>query len=118
MADSPRNKGPALLLYAFRPICLAAASWAVIALALWLAVFFGAIQLPTRFDPLSWHIREMLFGFVMAAVSGFILIPNWTGRLQCVEPASLCLRACGFCDRTWMAFIILIFGANRKNHHV
>jgi uncharacterized protein involved in response to NO len=78
-----RKPGPALLLYAFRPMFLAAASWAAIALALWLAAFFGTIQLPTRFDPLSWHIHEMIFGFVLAAVTGFLLtaIPNWTGRM-------------------------------------
>ena len=36
--------------------------------------------MPSRFDPLAWHIHEMLFGFVMAAVAGFLLtaIPNWT----------------------------------------
>lgn len=74
---------PAVLEYAFRPMFLAAGSWAVIALALWLAMFFGYVQLPTRFDPLAWHVHEMLFGFVMAAVAGFLLtaIPNWTGRL-------------------------------------
>ena len=62
---------------------LAAGSWAIVALALWLAMFFGSLQLPTRFDPLAWHVHEMLFGFVMAAVAGFLLtaIPNWTGRL-------------------------------------
>jgi uncharacterized protein involved in response to NO len=78
-----RARLPALLDYAFRPMFLAAGSWAVIALALWLAMFFGYVQLPTRFDPLAWHIHEMLFGFVMAAVAGFLLtaIPNWTGRL-------------------------------------
>ena len=78
-----RDAMPAVLLYAFRPMFLAAGSWAIIAIALWLAMFFGTIQLPTRFDPLSWHIHEMLFGFVMAAVAGFLLtaIPNWTGRL-------------------------------------
>jgi uncharacterized protein involved in response to NO len=38
--------------------------------------------LPSRFDPLSWHIHAMLFGFVPAAIAGFMLtaIPNWTGR--------------------------------------
>ncbi|MGE0116666.1 MAG: NnrS family protein [Dongiaceae bacterium] len=78
-----REALPAVLLYAFRPMFIAAGSWAVIALALWLAMFFGYVQLPTRFDPLSWHIHEMLFGFVMAAVTGFLLtaIPNWTERL-------------------------------------
>jgi uncharacterized protein involved in response to NO len=73
---------PAVLDYAFRPMFLAAGSWALIALVLWLAMFFGYVQLPTRFDPLAWHVHEMLFGFVMAAVAGFLLtaIPNWTGR--------------------------------------
>jgi uncharacterized protein involved in response to NO len=39
--------------------------------------------LPSRFDPLSWHIHEMLFGFVMAAIAGFLLtaVANWTRRL-------------------------------------
>jgi uncharacterized protein involved in response to NO len=62
---------------------LAAGSWAIVALALRLAMFFGSLQLPTRFDPLAWHVHEMLFGFVMAAVAGFLLtaIPNWTSRL-------------------------------------
>ena len=38
---------------------------------------------PSRLDPLAWHIHEMLFGFVMAAIAGFLLtaIPNWTRRL-------------------------------------
>ncbi len=38
------------------------------------------ITMPSRFDPLTWHIHEMLFGFVMAAIAGFLLtaIPNWT----------------------------------------
>ena len=78
-----RARLPAVLDYAFRPMFLAAGSWAVIALALWLAMFFGYVQLPSRFDPLAWHVHEMLFGFVMAAVAGFLLtaIPNWTGRL-------------------------------------
>jgi uncharacterized protein involved in response to NO len=78
-----RDAMPAVLLYAFRPMFLAAGSWAALALALWLAMFFGYLQLPTRFDTLSWHIHEMLFGFVRAAVTGFLLtaIPNWTGRL-------------------------------------
>lgn len=31
----------------------------------------------------DWHIHEMLFGFMPAAVAGFLLtaVPNWTGRL-------------------------------------
>jgi uncharacterized protein involved in response to NO len=73
----------AVLSYAFRPLFLAAGSWAIVSIALWLAMFLGYVRLPTRFDPLTWHIHEMLFGFVMAAVGGFLLtaIANWTKRL-------------------------------------
>ncbi len=68
---------------AFRPFFFGAATWAVIAIALWLCVLAGRISLPTRFDAVAWHRHEMLFGFVGAAVAGFLLtaIPNWTGRL-------------------------------------
>lgn len=78
-----RLRSPAVLSYGFRPFFLAAASWAIIALVVSLAMFLGSLQLPSRFDPLAWHIHEMLFGFVMAAVGGFLLtaIPNWTNRL-------------------------------------
>jgi len=38
-----RARLPAVLDYAFRPMFLAAGSWAVIALALWLAMFFGYV---------------------------------------------------------------------------
>jgi uncharacterized protein involved in response to NO len=78
-----RLRLPAVLSYAFRPLFLAAGSWAIVSIALWLAMFLGYVRLPTRFDPLTWHIHEMLFGFVMAAVGGFLLtaIANWTKRL-------------------------------------
>jgi uncharacterized protein involved in response to NO len=71
-----------LLTAGFRPFFLAAAGWAALAMAVWLPLMSGGLALPSRFDPLSWHVHEMLFGFVMAAVGGFLLtaIPNWTGR--------------------------------------
>jgi uncharacterized protein involved in response to NO len=73
---------PPLLTAGFRPFFLGAATWSALALAVWLSLFAGGTALPSRFDPLSWHIHEMLFGFVMAAVGGFLLtaIPNWTNR--------------------------------------
>jgi uncharacterized protein involved in response to NO len=53
------------------------------AIALWLPLFEGEIALATVFGPRDWHVHEMLFGFVPAIVTGFLLtaIPNWTGRL-------------------------------------
>ena len=67
----------------FRPFFFGAATFAAIAMTLWLFVLSGEIRLPTGFDAVAWHRHEMLFGFVGAAVSGFLLtaIPNWTGQL-------------------------------------
>ena len=75
--------GPALFSYGFRPFFLGAAAWAALAMVLWLPQYFGYLALPTAFAPLDWHIHEMIYGYVAAAVAGFMLtaIPNWTGRL-------------------------------------
>lgn len=81
--DAARRLAPAFLTQGFRPFFLAAGLWSATAIALWIVMFATGIALPSRFDPLTWHIHEMLFGFVMAAVAGFLLtgIPNWTQRL-------------------------------------
>jgi uncharacterized protein involved in response to NO len=75
--------GPALFSYGFRPFFLGGASWAALAILLWLPQYFGELTLPTGLGPLDWHIHEMIYGFVAAVVAGFLLtaIPNWTGRL-------------------------------------
>ncbi len=75
--------GPVFFSAGFRPFFLAAAVWAALSIALWIAIFAGAIVLPGRLGALDWHIHEMLYGYAAAAVAGFLLtaIPNWTGRL-------------------------------------
>ena len=67
----------------FRPFFLAGGLWSAAAIALWIAVLTAGIELPSRFDPLTWHIHAMLFGLVMAVIAGFILtaIANWTKRV-------------------------------------
>jgi uncharacterized protein involved in response to NO len=71
-----------LLSAGFRPFFLAAGLWASIAMVFWILMLQGAIVLPTAFDPVAWHFHELIFGFVVAAMAGFLLtaIPNWTGR--------------------------------------
>jgi uncharacterized protein involved in response to NO len=66
----------------FRPLFFAAGAWAAIAVAVWLAVLAGHFDLSSVFEPVAWHVHEMVFGFAAAAIGGFILIaiPNWTGR--------------------------------------
>lgn len=76
------TKGPPFLRGAFRPFFLLAALWAAAAIIIWMAAYSGAPVLGEVVDPLGWHQHEMLFGFVGAAVIGFLLtaIANWTGR--------------------------------------
>lgn len=74
---------PPLLRAGYRPFFLLGPLWAIIVVGLWIPALEGTITLPSAFNPLSWHRHEMLFGFVGAAIAGFLLtaVPNWTGRL-------------------------------------
>jgi uncharacterized protein involved in response to NO len=86
MSPIPRLKayrGPALLSYGFRPFFLFGAIYAGLAILAWLPIFNGELALPTAFGPIDWHVHEMLYGYLPAVVTGFLLtaIPNWTGRL-------------------------------------
>lgn len=71
-----------LLSLGFRPFFLLAAAWSVAALLVWIGALAEGFELPSRFDPLTWHVHEMLFGVLMAVVAGFLLtaMPNWTGQ--------------------------------------
>jgi len=92
------HRGPALLTGGFRPFFLFGAIWAAIAVALWLPLFEGHFTLPSAFSGLDWHVHELLYGYLAAAVAGFLLtaIPNWTGRLPVVgRPLALLVALWG-----------------------
>jgi uncharacterized protein involved in response to NO len=75
--------GPVFLREGFRPLFQCAALWAALAVPLWACVWTGTMSYRGALDPLLWHVHEMIFGFIAAAVGGFLLtaVPNWTGRL-------------------------------------
>jgi len=81
-AEATGAKPVPLWSLGFRPFFLAAGLWPALAVAVWIVMFATGETLPSRFAPLDWHIHAMLFGFVPAAIAGFLLtaIPNWTGR--------------------------------------
>jgi len=86
MAPTPRLSAhvtSVLLSYGFRPFFLFGACYAALAILTWLPMFYGEIALATAFSPRDWHVHEMLYGYIPAVVTGFLLtaIPNWTGRL-------------------------------------
>lgn len=65
----------------FRPFFLLAGSYALLALPTWSGMIARAIPLPPSFPSWIWHAHEMLFGYAMAVIAGFLLtaVRNWTG---------------------------------------
>lgn len=73
---------PALFNLGFRPFFLGAAIFACVSIAVWSALYFGRLQLPLgRLSTYQWHSHEMIYGYALAVVAGFLLtaVSNWTG---------------------------------------
>jgi len=68
-----------LLGRGFRPFFLLGAAYAVIALLGWLSAWLGGSS-HGGFSPVIFHGHEMIFGFTMAIVAGFLLtaVASWT----------------------------------------
>lgn len=73
---------PALFGYGFRPFFLAACLAAVLLIPWWAASLEFGMPLATAWPATLWHGHEMVFGFIVAALSGFLLtaVPSWTGQ--------------------------------------
>ncbi len=74
--------GGALFSKGFRPFFLAAAVFAPLAMAVWALVYAGRLEFEfVRLSASQWHAHEMLFGYAIAVVAGFLLtaVSNWTG---------------------------------------
>ena len=62
-----------LLRLGFRPFYLGAALFGLLAIPLWIALFLGQWEISMALPPLLWHAHEMLFGFAIAVILGFLL---------------------------------------------
>ena len=71
----------ALFDYGFRPFFLLCGLFAVVMVPLWLFRFAHASVPFGTLPGVYWHAHEMLFGFIVAAIAGFLLtaVPSWTG---------------------------------------
>ena len=92
---------PAILSYGFRPFFLLGSLQAATAMVLWLPLYYGRLETLSTFLPVDWHIHELLFGYLPAVVTGFLLtaIPNWTGRLPVQDSRLLALVLLWVADR-------------------
>lgn len=97
---------PPIWRLGFRPFFLGGALFAVLAIALWLAALAG---LWSGWQPvggwLAWHRHEMLFGFGVAIIAGFLLtaVQTWTGYPACRADPWPCSPGSGW-RRAWPGY--------------
>jgi uncharacterized protein involved in response to NO len=100
----------ALFAYGFRPFFWAAAVFAILSLIAWLWIYtIGALPLPNQ-PPQLWHGHEMLFGFLAAAIAGFLLtaVPSWTGACGFAGARLIMLTVVWLAGRLTFAFASLL----------
>ena len=98
--DAPRW---ALWRLAFRPFYLLASLFAALSTGLWALQLAGLLERPYLSGPL-WHAHEMLFGFALAVVVGFLFTAGrvWSGQ---ATPTGLGLAALAV---WWIAARVLV----------
>lgn len=107
LEEPPRSGGTdrsfALWRLGFRPFYLLASSFAALSIGLWALQFGGLLPHAYLQGPL-WHAHEMLFGFALAVIVGFLLTAgrNWTNRPTPTGAALAALAA------LWLAGRILV----------
>ncbi len=97
------RSGFALWNLGFRPFYLLASIFAALSILLWICQYTG--QLPAAYlRSAAWHGHEMLFGYTMAVVAGFLLtaVANWTGKPTPTGIALMALAA------LWVAGRVLV----------
>ncbi|MBC3362337.1 NnrS family protein [Pseudomonas sp. SWRI154] len=105
---------------AFRPFFLAGCVLALLAIPFWLAAFTGRLS---AWQPaggwLAWHRHELLFGFGLAIIAGFLLtaVQTWTGspglsgkRLAALALLWLGARLAWLADAPWPLLMALEMG--------
>jgi len=85
-----------------RPFFLLAGIDAIANMIVWLVVYLWPELWPeVAIAPMYWHAHEMLFGFIAAAIAGFLLtaVPGWTGRSSYAGTPLIGLSVLWLCGR-------------------
>jgi len=82
--EKVEHNSPTIALFqlGFRPFFLASALFAVIGMFIWMVeTTFSIPLLPIHTSPIFWHAHEMIYGYGLAVIAGFLLtaVRNWTG---------------------------------------
>jgi len=78
-AGRPRRTAQLVYTFGFRPFFLLAGLFASLGLLAWVGQWFGHVTIPAAVSPLIWHGHEMIFGYALAVIAGFLLTAsaNW-----------------------------------------
>lgn len=103
LQESDASERFALWSLGFRPFYLLASSFAALSILFWVGEYTGHLPAAYVRSP-AWHGHEMLYGYTLAVVAGFLLtaVRNWTGR---PTPAGLPLMALAV---LWVAGRVLV----------
>ena len=80
-AKRPTSPHPILNL-GFRIFFVGSAVFAVISMLLWLVILQGFAPFQGVVTPFYWHGHEMVFGYALAVIAGFLLtaVKTWTNQ--------------------------------------
>ena len=80
-AKRPTSPHPILNL-GFRIFFVGSAVFAVFTMLLWLAILQGFAPFKGAMNPFYWHGHEMVFGYALAVIAGFLLtaVKTWTNQ--------------------------------------
>lgn len=101
------NYRVSLLHLGFRPFFLLAGFAAVLLMLLWAGLFHGiSINLLSPWTQQNWHGHEMIYGYALAVVAGFLLtaMRNWT-NIQTLTGFPLLILAVLWLLPRFMAFV-------------
>lgn len=77
----PMSRPMPLFSLGFRPFYVLAAAAAFLMVPCWVLTYLGVLPQHTIFGGAAWHAHEMIFGYAVAVLVGFLYTaaPNWTG---------------------------------------
>jgi len=76
-----RHAGIAILNLGFRPFFSGAAMFSFVSILAWTGLYVFNWHWQPALPGVTWHAHEMIFGYAMAVIAGFLLtaVRNWTG---------------------------------------
>jgi uncharacterized protein involved in response to NO len=112
MSDPPKadvRQSYVPFAYGFRPFFTAAIAYAALSVVAWLWIRSAGVLPLQALPPQLWHGHELLFGFIGAAIAGFLLtaVPSWTGERGFAGARLVVLVTCWLVGR--IAFALASF---------